>query len=235
MSQPVYKLRFLRETGHMIDRDDAQRRVQLAAGALAKAGLVHAYGHCSTRLDPDTFLVSASRPLSLAAKLPGTPCPVRGALPEGILGEVRIHQQIYALRPEIGAVCRIMPPAIMALSTQGIVPTPRHGIGAYFAELPLWDDPRLLRNDEAAAALAATMGNAVAIVMRGNGAVVAAPTMEQAVTLAWFLEDAARVERDVRAMGFDPQSGKLDRGEIADRQVWAGGVAERMWDFLTSD
>lgn len=215
--------------------DDAQSRVQLAAGALAKAGLVHAYGHCSMRLNADTFLVSAAQPLSLAARLPGTVCPVQGALPESVLGEVRIHQQIYALRPEVGAVCRIMPPAVMALSTQRIVAVPRHGIGAYFADVPLWDDPRLLRNDAAAAALAAHMGHAPAIVMRGNGAVVAAASMEQAVTLAWFLEDAARIERDIRAMGFDPQSGRLDPDEIADRQVWAGGVAERMWDYLTGE
>lgn len=215
--------------------ENAQRRVQLAARALARAGLVHAFGHCSTRLDADTFLVSAASPLALAARLPGTVCPVKGTLPDGVLGEVRIHQQIYALRPKIGAICRIMPPAVMALSTQRIVAAPRHGIGAYFADLPLWDDPRLLRNDAAAAALAASMGNASAIVMRGNGAVVAASSMEQAVTLAWFLEDAARMERDVRAMGFDPHSGRLDADEIADRQVWAGGVAERMWDYLTGD
>ncbi len=219
----------------MTDVDDAQRRVQLAAGALAKAGLVHAYGHCSARLNADTFLVSAAQPLSLAAHLLGTVCTVQGALPDGVLGEVRIHQQIYALRPEVGAVCRIMPPAVMALSTQRVVPVPRHGIGAYFANVPLWDDPRLLRNDAAAAALAVQMGNAPAIIMRGNGAVVAAASIEQAVTLAWFLEDAARIERDVRAMGFDPQSGTLGPDEIADRQVWAGGVAERMWDYLTGE
>ena len=79
------------------------------------------------------------------------------------------------------------------------------------------------------------LGDAPAIVMRGNGAVVVAPTMPQAATLAWFLEDSARVERDVRAMGFAPESGLLDSSETADRQVWSGNVAERMWDWLTRD
>jgi HCOMODA/2-hydroxy-3-carboxy-muconic semialdehyde decarboxylase len=148
---------------------------------------------------------------------------------------VRIHQQIYARRSDVGAVCRIMPPALMALSTQGIVPRPRHGIGAYFDTLPLWPDPRLLRDDSAAEALAEMLGNAAAIVMRGNGAVVVAPTMQRAATLAWFLEDAARIERDVRAMGFAPEDGLLEPSEIADRQVWSGNVAERMWDWLTRD
>ena len=218
-----------------MDNDEVQAQVRRAAGALARAGLVHAYGHCSRRLDDARFLVSAAAPLGLAAALPGTVCAIDGGLPEGVLGEVRIHQQIYAARPDVGAVCRIMPPAVMALSTQGIVPRPRHGIGAYFDRLPLWDDPRLLRNDAAAQALAHCMGQASAVVMRGNGAVVTGATLEQAVTLAWFLEDAARIERDVRAMGFDPEAGLLDPAEITDRQVWAGGVAERMWSYLTSD
>ena len=212
---------------------EQQAIVQQAARGLGRAGLVHAYGHVSLRLDEGSFLVCAARPLELVGDLPGTVCPVEGPLPEGVLGEVRIHQRIYARRAEIGAVCRIMPPALMALSTQGVVPRPRHGIGAYFDRLPLWPDPRLLRDDAAANALVEMMGDAPAIVMRGNGAVVAAETMPKAATLAWFLEDAARVERDVRAMGFAPESGLLDAEETAARQVWAGQVAERMWDWLT--
>jgi HCOMODA/2-hydroxy-3-carboxy-muconic semialdehyde decarboxylase len=212
-----------------------QQLVQQAARALGRAGLVHAFGHCSLRLDAAHFLVCEARPMELVGDAPGTVCPVEGPLPEGVLGEVRIHQQIYARRSDVGAVCRIMPPALMALSTQGVVPRPRHGIGAYFEQLPMWPDPRLLRDDAAAGALAEMLDAAPAIVMRGNGAVVAAPTMQQAATLAWFLEDAARIERDVRAMGFTPESGLLDASETADRQVWSGNVAERMWDWLTRD
>lgn len=210
-----------------------QDLVQRAARALGNAGLVHAFGHCSLRLDDGYFLVCASQPLALVGDTPGTVCPIDGVLPDGVLGEVRIHQQVYARRPEVGAVCRIMPPALMALSTLGMVPRPRHGIGAYFAHLPLWPDPRLLRNDAAAAALVEMLDMAPAIVMRGNGAVVVAETMPKAVTLAWFLEDAARIERDIRAMGFPPEAGLLDIAETADRQVWSGGVVERMWDWLT--
>ena len=219
----------------MIATSEQQALVRTAARALGRAGLVHAFGHCSLRLDADHFLVCAARPMELVGDLPGTVCPVEGPLPEGVLGEVRIHQQVYRRRAEVGAVCRIMPPALMALSTQGVVPRPRHGIGAYFAELPLWPDPRLLRDDGAAAALADMLGDAPAIVMRGNGAVVVAETMPKAATLAWFLEDAARIEREVRAMGFAPDSGLLDPDETRDRQVWAGQVAERMWDWLTRD
>src|SRR3546814_7087796 len=102
----------------------------------------------------------------------------------------------------------------MALSVAGIAPVPRHGIGAYFDAIPFWNDPRLLRDDKAAARLADLMNADPALVMRGNGAVTVGVTLPQAVTLAWFLEDAARVERDVRAMGFDTRAARLDADEV---------------------
>lgn len=217
----------------MIVSSGQQDRVRAAARALGRNGLVHAYGHCSMRLDGESFLVCAAMPMGLIADEPGTAVPVSGPLPEGVLGEVRIHQAIYARRPDVGGICRIMPPALMSLSTQGLVPRPRHGIGAYFAPAPaLWPDPRLLRDDALAARLAESLGEGSAIVMRGNGAVVAGESIEQAAVLSWFLEDAARVERDVRSMGFAEDSGLLDDDEVAARQVWSGGVVERMWQWL---
>jgi HCOMODA/2-hydroxy-3-carboxy-muconic semialdehyde decarboxylase len=213
---------------------DLEHLVQAAAAALARGGLVHAYGHCSARVDGESFLVCAAGPLGLVGERPGALCPIAGALPQGVLGEVRAHQAVYAVRPEVGGVCRVMPPALMALSTLGITPRPRHGIGAFFAPSPpLWDDPRLLRDDALATRLADALGDAPAIVMRGNGAIVVGETLQQAVTLAWFLEDAARVEARVRAMGADPDRGLLQPDEIAARRGFAGDVVERMWAYLT--
>ncbi|WP_424135465.1 class II aldolase/adducin family protein [Roseomonas chloroacetimidivorans] len=74
----------------------------VAARALGRHGLVHAYGHCSLRLDEVHFLVAPSRPLGLVA--PGETCavvPLEGGLPEGVLGEVRIHREIYRRRAEV--------------------------------------------------------------------------------------------------------------------------------------
>lgn len=204
--------------------------VQQAAAALARAGLVHAYGHVSARIKADSFLVCAAGPPGLVGDRRGMIVPIEGPLPDGVLGEVRAHQAIYRLRPDVHGVCRVMPPATMALSTQGIVPAARHGIGALLGEVGYWDDVRLLRDDAAARRLAETLGPSAAIVMRGNGAITAADSLEKAVTLAWFLEDAARVEERVRAIGGDRM---LDREEIAARTGWAGGVVERMWDYLT--
>jgi HCOMODA/2-hydroxy-3-carboxy-muconic semialdehyde decarboxylase len=164
----------------------------------------------------------------------GTVVPVSGPLPAGVLGEVRIHQQIYQRRPEIGGVCRTMPASVGVVSTTGMPIRPRHGFGSYFApEVPVWDDPRLLRSDQPSAALAASMGDAPAILMRGNGAVTAAASLEAAVVYAWFLEDAAKVEIAARQIGAADR-GILTADEARDRAVSAGRIFERMWDFLTA-
>jgi len=210
-------------------------QVRLAARALASAGLVHAFGHCSARLDADRFLVCAPLPMGRISDEPGHIVPLDGSLPDGVLGEVRIHREIYRRRPEVEGICRIMPPALMALSVAGLVPAPRHGIGAYFGRVPLWNDPRLLRDDAASAALADMIGDAPALVMRGNGAVVVGESLPQAVTLSWFLEDAARVEQSVRAAGLDVEAARLSPEEIEARQIWSGGVVERMWRHLTGE
>ncbi len=212
-----------------------QRTVRMAARALGRAGLAHAYGHCSQRLDADHFLVCAPQPMGLIRPgEAGTVVPVKGELPEGVLGEVRIHQQIYQRRPEVGGITRTMPPHAMTLSAAGLTPAPRHGMGTYFSSaVPLWNDVQLVRTEAQAQGVAQTMGRAAAILMRGNGAVVAAPSLEQAVVLTWYLEDAARIELQLRMAGLAEQAGVIAPDAAAQRAVGAGRIYERMWDYLT--
>lgn len=193
-----------------------QRLVRQLARALGRNGLTGPFGHCSVRLDDEHFLVCAARPMAIiGADEPGTPVPVAGALPPGVLGEVRIHQQVYMRRPEIEAVCRFISPQITALAAIGRSPLPRHGFGAYFApEVPFWTNSALVRDDGSAAAVAAMMGHAPAIVLNVNGAVTVGETPEQALALAWFLEDAARVELATLSAG-QGDSGHLILGQEA--------------------
>jgi HCOMODA/2-hydroxy-3-carboxy-muconic semialdehyde decarboxylase len=216
-----------------------QAQLRMTARALGRAGLVHAYGHCSLRLDAGHFLVCAAKPMgTLTERDAGTVVPVHGPLPDGVLGEVRIHQQVYARRAEVGALCRIMPPQVGLLALLKRTPRARHGFGAYFARPDgsgpaLWDDPRLLRDDAAAARLADALGAGNALVMRANGAVVVGADLVEALALAWFLEEAARVETGLMALGQDGEHTRLTPDETTARQVVAGRVYERMWEHLT--
>jgi HCOMODA/2-hydroxy-3-carboxy-muconic semialdehyde decarboxylase len=215
---------------------DLARRVRVAGRALARAGLVNAYGHCSARVDGDRFVVSPPRPLGLLER--EEPCievATDRPLPRGAAGEVRIHQAVYRRRPDVGGICRAQPPSTMTLSVARITPRARHGASSYFApQPPLWDDPALVRNDVAAAGVAEALGDCPAIVLRGNGALTVGATIEEATVLCWYLEDSARVELDVRKIVSPSVSvSELSEAEAGRRATWEGGILERMWAYLT--
>jgi HCOMODA/2-hydroxy-3-carboxy-muconic semialdehyde decarboxylase len=210
--------------------------VRMAARALGRAGLVHAYGHCSVRLDDGSFLVCPPRPMSLIA--PGEPCStvsVSGALPVGVLGEVRIHQKIYAARPSAGSVIRFMSPSVMALAALGGRPQMRHGFGTYFApEVGLWDDIQLIRDDARASGVVDAMGESAGVLMRGNGAVVSGGSIKEALMLAWYLEDMCRIELAALACRDAVPAPVISAEDAAMRATFAGGIVERMWEYLTA-
>ncbi len=77
------------------------------------------------------------------------------------------------------------------------------------------------------------LGPARGIVMRGNGAVTVGASIEEAVVMAWYLEDAARVELAVRGTGLEGP--EFTPAEAGDRAITAGRIMERMWDWLTAN
>jgi HCOMODA/2-hydroxy-3-carboxy-muconic semialdehyde decarboxylase len=214
--------------------DAVQRRVRVAARALGRHGLAHAYGHCSERLANNHFLVCAPKPMALlTAADAGTVQAIDGALAPGVLGEVRIHQRIYTRRADVRAIVRCMPPALMALGVAGQVPKPRHGPGAYFGVgIALWDDPQLVRDEPRAAGVADCLGACAAVVLRGNGVVVVGPSLLHALVLCWYLEDAARLELALAGAGLLGRARALSATQCAERATAAGGIFERMGAWL---
>ena len=213
-----------------------QTRVRMAARALGRNDLGHAFGHVSARLDADSFLVCAPKPMGLIApEDEGTIVPIEGTLPDGVLGEVRCHQQIYKRRPDVNGIARTFLRDVMTLSTFQRTPKSRIGFASYFAPFPpLWDDPLLLRDDAAALKFAETLGNARAIVMRGNGCVLTGATVEEAIVMAFFLEESAKTELAVMASGQEDRSQVFSNEQATARAVSSGRIFERMWDFLTN-
>ena len=212
-----------------------QHRVRVVSRALARHNLVTAWGHCSARIDDSRFLVCAAKPMGqIGPNDQGVVVDIDRPLPEGVLGEVRIHQKVYAMRPDVGGICRVMPSNTMALSTLRRTPRPRHGVGAFIAGCQFWDDPRLLRDDGLAEKLAKRIASDVALVMRGNGAVTVGTSIEEAMCLAWCLEDSAKIERYVSDLTDRPDGSLLSDDEISARNVSSGRVFERLWEYLTA-
>jgi hypothetical protein len=71
-------------SGFPIQASQQSALVRTAGQALSRHGLVHAYGHCSLRLDDRHILVSPAKPLGLIGD--SDACivvPLDGALPDG--------------------------------------------------------------------------------------------------------------------------------------------------------
>ncbi|MDR6858688.1 class II aldolase/adducin family protein [Variovorax guangxiensis] len=218
-----------------LEHATAEVTVRKAARALARAGLVGAYGHCSVRLSDQEMLVCASKAMGTILRTDvGTVVPIIGVLPEGVLGEVRVHQHIYRNRADVGAICRVFPRDVLNMSVLGEAPECRHGLSAFFHPRPAyWNDAQLMRTDELAAGVATTLGRGAGIILRGNGAVTAAATMQQAIALCVFLEDMCRIELSLRATGEAGRAPLLTTAEAIKRADWHGRVEQRMWDHLT--
>ena len=81
--------------------------------------------------------------------------------------------------------------------------------------------------------LAETLGQARAIVMRGNGCILTGATVEEAIVMAFYLEEAAKTELAVIASGQEEKSLVYSEAQAESRAVSSGQIFERMWDYLT--
>ena len=213
-----------------------QEDIVTAARALATEGLVTAFGHVSARDEQQgSFLITPPRPLgSLGPDEPLLEVSLdEDELPEGVPGEAWIHWAIYNGRPDVAGVCRAQPPISTALASASVPIRPLHGQGAFLGEeVPVYNDARLVRDQEAGEALAERLGNAGGIVMRGNGAVTVAKSVGAAVARMWVLEVSAELNRTAATVG-TPQA--LNEEEFSYWESVSEEILERIWSYLKAN
>jgi HCOMODA/2-hydroxy-3-carboxy-muconic semialdehyde decarboxylase len=177
----------------------------VAAGhALARAGLVTAFGHVSARLTGERLLITPPVPLGgLSPNDDWTELDVgAGSLPPGVPREAWIHTAIARRRSDVGAICRAQPPVATALASAGLPILALHGQGALVgSRIPVFDDAALVRDLERASALADRLAAAPALLLRGNGAVTVGTDVGEAVARMWVLEASARMNAVAAAAG----------------------------------
>ena len=210
------------------------REIVLAAGVLARHGLVTAFGHVSERLDLRSALLTPPRALGALSEADVL---VRldleaPELPDGAPGEAWMHWAIYRSRPDVRAICRGQPPSSHPLGALGGPIRPIHGQGAWVSStLAVFDDARLVRSRAAGEQLAARLADQDAIILLGNGALAVGASVAEAATRLWLLEASARYILQARAAGM-PQ--ELSDEEIAAWQRAAPTLMARLWEHLST-
>ena len=198
-----------------------------AARVLAALGLVDAFGHVSARggdalrITPPTALDQAQ-----VADVVHVPLDVT-ELPPGAPPETWLHLAIYRARPDVAAITRAQPEDTLAVGADQTELAPLHGQAAWLGRrIPVHPVPRLLRTVELATAAAATLGEADAMVLRGNGAVTTGSNPGIAVARMHLLATACRVH----AAAHHPVP--LDEDDITAWRAAAPPLLARLWLHL---
>lgn len=215
---------------------ELRRRVAECVRLLEWMGLIDYSGHCSMRIPgTDHVLINPARVSRChvnAADI--VTVDLDGRLVEGDLQpplETALHTEIYRARPDVGAVAHLhtLYSTLLTLAGQPIQPVIFHG--AIFADgVPVLDDCRHVNSPERGAALAATLGGARAVMMRGHGAVVVGEDPESVLLCATYLED--NCEKQYRAA----QVGRVlplkpDEAAEGNATLWSPWRFQKLWSY----
>ena len=173
------------------------RLALVAAGArLASVGLIlPGEGNLSVRLDADTLLLTPSA--TDKGRLRAVDV-VRVSVAEApspsarVSSEVRLHQAVYAARPEVGAVVHAHPPHVLALSLAGERPDWKMLLETQALLGPVAAvGPHPPGSEELAAGVATGLAEAGACVLERHGAVTIGATIAEAMLRMLLLERVA--------------------------------------------
>ena len=176
--------------------------------------IVDAFGHVSGRLASGRFLLSRSlAPGQVTAAdiieydLDANPA---GSDRRAGYSERFIHSEVYRARPDVMGVVHCHAAALIPFGITNVPLRPVFHNSSFVGEgVPVFEiratagigSDMLVSTPELGRALARTLGNKPAALMRGHGAVVAGRSVEEAVARAVFLEANARIQLQAMALG----------------------------------
>jgi len=223
-----------------MDANDRLRTdVATANRILERCGLSHAFGHASARIaGTATFLLPTRRSPGLADAATLLTLDVDGNVLAGggePNSEHWIHGRIYAARSDVMSVVHAHPPACVCLTQIGQPHRVVHNQGGPFgAGVPEYDRIGLIRSRALGDALAAALGDHIAVMMRGHGITTVAADVRTATVAAIFLEESASLQlRMLSAAGGDAAKIRAftpdECGRVADQL--SPGIVSRAWEY----
>ena len=117
--------------------------------------------------------------------------------------ETVIHTEIYALRPDVGAIVHAHPPYVTAFgATTAELELLTHDAVLFAGGISYFDDTaELITEEQQARAVAEALGTRRAVVLRNHGVVIADSDVRWAVLSAITLERAVRLQAIATTLG----------------------------------
>lgn len=230
----------------MSDYLDERILIAQACRVLASRGLVDdILGHVSLRVDDDTVLVRCRGPQERGLRFTTTDdiraVPLNGSfeLAEGYKApnELPLHLEVLRRRSDVRAVVHAHPPGVVAfsLTDRKLLPI----IGAFnipamrmaLEGIPVHPSSALIRTDDRATAMTATLGDRPVCVLRGHGLTATGDSVEQAVIRALNVDTLARMHLAVLQAGGEPEP--IDEDDLSDLPDLGGAFNDgHVWRFL---
>jgi ribulose-5-phosphate 4-epimerase/fuculose-1-phosphate aldolase len=225
------------------DRQALIEEVVLANRILANEGVLDGYGHVSVRspTSPTHYFLARSKAPALvtAADITEYDLDSRPVSSTQVAGYIErfIHGEIYRARQDVMAIVHCHCPDVIPFAATSVPLRPVYHMASFIgAGVPVFDIRKaagttdmLVRTPELGRALAETLGNKAAALMRGHGAVIAAASLHLVVGQAYYLNLNARLQQQAMQLGgntvtyLDPEEAKK-----------AAQDYERSWDFWKS-
>jgi len=211
----------------------------IANHILANEGVVDAYGHVSVRDDrnPQHYLLARHMAAGLvtAADIVEYDLdskPLNGDASGGYT-ERFIHGEIYKARPDVMAIVHCHAPDLIPFGASTVPLLPVSHMAGFLGEgVPVFEirnpggmTDMLIRNPELGHALAQTLGNKPAALMRGHGAAVVALSLHIVVGRAYYMNLNARLQAQAIALGgkvtyLDPEEAKKASAQDGFERAW---------------
>ena len=214
----------------------------LANRILVDQGVLDAYGHISVRdpQNPNHFLLGRHIPaITINAadivEYDFDANPVDGSDSVGYT-ERFIHSEIYRARPDVVSVVHTHAPDLIPFTDTATPLRPMYHMAGFLgAGVPVFEIRKtggmtdmLIRNGALGKALAQALGDKNAALMRGHGAVVAAPTLHIAAGWAYYMSLNARLQwqallANTAVSYLDPEEAKKAAMQDGYERYWAAG------------
>jgi HCOMODA/2-hydroxy-3-carboxy-muconic semialdehyde decarboxylase len=187
----------------------------MANHILSNEGVVDAYGHVSIRDPHNANHYWMARGVAAGTVTPASigeydlsSNPLVGDVPAGFI-ERFIHGEIYKARPDVVAIVHCHSADIIPFSVSNVPLRPiSHMAGFLENAVPIFEirnaggiTDMLIRTPTLGKALAQTLGDKPAALMRGHGAVVVGPNLHMTVGRAYYLNFNARLQSQAILLG----------------------------------
>jgi HCOMODA/2-hydroxy-3-carboxy-muconic semialdehyde decarboxylase len=205
-------------------------------------GVLDGFGHVSMRdpRNPERFLLSRSMAPALvtaadilAYDRDGAPLAAAG---RRVYLERFIHAAIYRARPDVNAIVHSHSPSVIPFGVTGTSLRPVYHMSAFLgAGVPVFDirdvagaTDMLVSDNRLGDALAKSLGDRTAVLLRGHGAVNVGASVQQAVFRAVYTETNARLQAEAMRLGTVTY---LSPEEAAKAAAAVDGQLARAWDL----